>query len=95
MEESLDNLEDLGEVELQIEKLRKRYNQPVSEATVDRYGRKVLAYPAPLDRIGIEAYCMHYVLVNSDDDLLMWSLLTKEETLLRKHASYLEDVDHL
>ena len=85
--------EDLGEVELQIEKLRRRYSQPISEAAIDRYGRKVLAYPATLDRIGIRAYSLQYFLVNSEDDLRMWSLLTKEEALLSKHNGYLEDVE--
>ncbi len=75
--------DDLGEVELQIEALRKRYSKPISEAATDRYGRKVLAYPVALDRVGIRAYSLQYITVNSEDDIKMWSLLTKEEGLLR------------
>jgi hypothetical protein len=85
--------EELGEVELQIEKLRRRYSQPISEATIDRYGRKVLAYPAALDRVGIRAYSLQYILVSSEDDIKMWSLLTKEEGLLKRQTGYLEDID--
>jgi ribosomal protein S6 len=91
----LANNEDLGEVELQIEKLRRRYDKPISEATTDRYGRKVLAYPVALDRIGIRAYSLQYIAVKSEDDIEMWSLLTKEEDLLKKHAGYLENVEQL
>ncbi len=85
--------EDLREVELQIEKLSRRYSQPISEAAIDRYGRKVLAYPVTLDRVGIRAHSLQYIQVSSEDDTRMWSLLTREEGLLRKHASYLEDIE--
>ena len=84
---------ELGEVELQIEKLRRRYSQPISEATRDGYGRKVLAYPALLDRVGIRAYALQYIPVDSEDDAKMWSLLTKEQDLLKEHARYLEDIE--
>jgi len=89
----LENAEELGEVELQIEKLRRRYSQPISEATTDRYGRKVLAYPAALDRVGIRAYSLQYILVNSEDDIKMWSLLTREEGLLKTRTGYLDDIE--
>jgi hypothetical protein len=85
--------EELGEVELQIEMLRRRYSEPISEATTDRYGRKVLAYPVTLDRVGIKAYSMQFLPVKSEDDRELWSLLTKEDDLLKKHAWYLEDVE--
>jgi len=94
VEESPEDLDELGEVELEIEKLRRRYSQPISEATIDRYGRKVLAYPAALDRVGIKAYCLQFIPVKSEDDTRMWFLLTKEVGLLRKHAKYLDDVEH-
>ncbi|MGA1974434.1 MAG: hypothetical protein ABSG92_02260 [Conexivisphaerales archaeon] len=89
----LAEVEELGELELQIEKLRRKYNRPISKATTDRYGRKVLAYPAALDRVGISAYSLQHVPVKSEDDIKMWSLLTREEDLLRKHTSYFEEIE--
>ncbi len=86
---------DLGEGELQIERLGRRYGKPISEATTGRYGRKVLAYPVTLDRVGTTAYSSQYVPVESKDEIKLWSLPTKEEDRQRRQSGYLKSIEQL
>jgi hypothetical protein len=86
---------DLVEVELQIERLGERYSKPISEATTGRYGRKVLAYPVMLDKVGTKAYSLQCIPAKSKDDIKLWPLPTKEEGLQKRHTGYLENIEQL
>ncbi len=85
--------EGLGEVELRIEALRHIHHAPISKASIDRCGRKVLAYPVTLDRVGIKAHSTQFFPARSEDDKDSWSLPTREEDLLRRSARRLRDVE--
>jgi hypothetical protein len=84
---------ELAEVELEIERRRRRYREEIMDAATDELGRKVLIYPVALDRVGVKATALKRMPVKSDEDRTMWYLLTKEAELLRKHTSYLEDIE--
>jgi len=85
--------QELSAIELEICRLRKRYREPIVDATIDRSGRPVLVYPVTLDRVGYRAHALQYIPVKTNEDKAMWQLLTKEAELLKKYAGYLEDLD--